>query len=81
MNDPKIPAHRTAPIERSGETHVIGDDGERRNLDAEARELAEREQAVLRDAPSTLRQAQGSVAPQDERAKPKPTSPRAAAAE
>jgi hypothetical protein len=34
----QIPDHRTTTAARSGDTHVIGEDGTARNIDAEARE-------------------------------------------
>lgn len=45
MSDSDIPAHRTTTAARSGDTHVIGADGAAVNIDAQAREAAEREQA------------------------------------
>lgn len=64
----KIPSHRVAMEPRSGDTHVIGDDGEAQNIDqaaraalakAAAQEAAEkprpkRKRAAPKKAPATV---------------------------
>lgn len=41
----QVPEHRTAVTPRSGDTHVIGDDGEAVNVDQQERDLAAAEAA------------------------------------
>jgi len=38
---PETPDHRTAVSPRSGDDHLIGDDGDLRNVEQDARDLAE----------------------------------------
>lgn len=57
----EIPAHRAAITTRSGDTHVIGADGERRNVDQEARDAAAASQ------PEAAAQAAPAPAPEPAR--------------
>lgn len=72
------PEHRTSVTQRSGDTHVIGEDGALRNVDAEARASLSRRPAA-EGAGGTNAATSGGVMPPAEAAQATKTKPAAKA--